>query len=149
MTGNDLSRFLEAQEPVLEQVTAELRAGRKRSHWMWFVFPQIAGLGRSATARFYALQDLQEARAYLAQPVLGARLRTCIRLLLAHAGRPAAEILGEIDAAKLRSCLTLFLQAARDPADRELFQAALDAFHDGRQDAATLRILAEPQSAGG
>jgi len=142
----DLSRFVDAQAPVFDTVMGELRRGRKRSHWMWYVFPQITGLGYSTTSRFYAIRDLDEARAYLVHPVLGERLRECIRVLLAHAGRPAAAILGDIDGAKLKSCLTLFLQVATKPEDRRLFEQALVAFFSGEADRATLRILAEQAS---
>jgi len=143
MNAADLSRFVEAQEAVFDEVMGELRGGRKRSHWMWYVFPQIVGLGHSPTSRFYAIRDLDEARAYLAHPVLGARLRECVAALLAHAGTPAAVILGEIDATKLRSCLTLFVRAAPEPADRSLFERALFEFFSGREDGSTLRILSE------
>ena len=101
-----LDRFLEAQAPVYAQVLGELRAGRKASHWMWFIFPQIAGLGQSATSRAYAIQSLAEARAYLAHPVLGARLRECCQAVMNIRGKSAEDIFGAIDAMKFRSCLT-------------------------------------------
>lgn len=107
----DLRRFVEAQAPVMERVLAELRAGRKRSHWMWFVFPQIEGLGRSAMAQTYAIHSAAEARAFLAHPLLGDRLRDCVRLVLA-AERPLAAIFGAPDDVKFRSCMTLFAAAA-------------------------------------
>ena len=134
----DLARFRTAQTGVIDQVLAELRAGRKQSHWMWFIFPQIEGLGLSDMARTYAITSLAEARAYLADPELGHRLRACIEALLAHAGQPAERILGGVDALKLRSCLTLFGAAA--PND-QLFQRALDVFFGGEADAATLERL--------
>lgn len=133
----DLERFVSAQgNGVYRRALAELRAGAKRSHWMWFVFPQLAGLGRSETARFYAIGNLAEARAYLAHPVLGPRLIECTEAMLSWAGRQSAEaILGPIDAMKLRSSLTLFEAASNDvPA----FSRALDAFFDGVRDPATL-----------
>ena len=138
-TTFDLERFVAAQEPVHEQVTAELRAGAKRSHWMWFVFPQIAGLGFSAMAQRYALGSLEEARAYLAHPVLGPRLRDCVRLVLDVEGRDAHAIFGAPDDAKFCSSLTLFARAAPGEA---LFREALDKYHGGAEDAATLAKLA-------
>jgi uncharacterized protein (DUF1810 family) len=135
----DLDRFKTAQAGVIDQALAELRAGRKQSHWMWFVFPQIQGLGFSAMAQTYGIVSLAEARAYLADPELGHRLRSCLEALLAHAGRPAESILGGVDAVKLRSCLTLFRAAA--PND-QLFQRALDVFFAGEADEATLQRLA-------
>src|ERR1700761_3354165 len=118
-----LTRFLRAQEGgTYERALAELRAGRKTGHWIWFVFPQIAGLGLSPTSRLYAIASLDEARAYLDDPVLGGRLDTCARALLAHAGRRAEEILGGIDAVKLRSSMTLFHRA--DP-ENPVFEEVL------------------------
>lgn len=137
-----LARFSEAQQAVYSQAVAELREGRKRSHWMWFVFPQIAGLGRSDMARFYAIADLAEARAYLAHPLLGARLAEATDAVLAHAGRISAETLfGGIDAIKLRSSMTLFEAAAEGEA-RSRFAAVLDSFYCGERDPATLQRLA-------
>ncbi|MGP9822020.1 DUF1810 domain-containing protein [Salinarimonas sp. NSM] len=138
---NDLARFVAAQDPVWEDVRAELAAGAKRSHWMWFVFPQLAALGRSATARHYGISGLGEARAYLAHPRLGPRLREAVGLLLPHEGTDIHAILGSPDDLKLRSCLTLFHAAAEDAADAALFQRGLDAFYGGRADAATLDLL--------
>lgn len=132
-----LERFVEAQDRVWPQVEAELAAGAKRTHWMWFIFPQIAGLGRSETARHFALASLDEARAYLAHPVLGRRLRRGVELMLTHAGRAPEAILGGIDAVKFRSCLTLFAQAAPE---EPLFAVALSAFYGG-PDPATLERL--------
>lgn len=135
----DLTRFLDAQRDVYDTALAELRAGTKRSHWMWFVFPQIAGLGQSPTARFYAIRDMQEARAYLAHPLLGGRLAACVAAMLDWSGRRSAEtILGGIDAVKLRSSLTLF-EAAGGGAS---FGACLEAFYEGERDPATLALLA-------
>jgi uncharacterized protein (DUF1810 family) len=133
-----LQRFIDAQAPVIDRIRDELRAGRKRSHWMWFVFPQIAGLGRSETARHYAIASLAEARAYLAHPLLGSRLRECSALVLAVTGRSAQEILGAPDDLKFRSSMTLFAKA--DPA-AEVFRACLEKYFDGRPDAATLALL--------
>jgi len=134
---HDLGRFVAAQERVWLEVAAELAAGRKRTHWMWFVFPQVAGLGSSAMAQRYAIGSLDEARAYLAHPVLGARLREATRLILRHRGTPAEAVLGPIDAMKLRSSMTLFAEAA---AEEPLFGEALEAFHDG-PDPRTLALL--------
>lgn len=132
-----LERFVEAQAGAYDRALAELRAGRKASHWMWFVFPQIAGLGRSPVARFYAIADLDEARAYLAHPVLGPRLAEATGAVSAAPGS-AEAILGAIDAVKLRSSMTLFEAAAADP---EPFRAALDRFFGGERDPETLRRL--------
>ena len=126
--------FVAAQDPVWPAVLDELRAGRKTSHWMWFVFPQIAGLGRSPMARRYALADADEARAYAAHPVLGPRLRECCELLLTHTGLTAFDIFGGIDAMKLRSSMTLFARATGEP----LFQQVLDRYFYGDPDPATL-----------
>jgi uncharacterized protein (DUF1810 family) len=134
----DLERFVGAQRDVYDDALAELRAGRKRSHWMWFVFPQIAGLGRTATAQRYAVADLAEARAYLAHPVLGPRLTECAEALLAVPGRTADQILGTPDDLKLRSSMTLFAHAAEDPA---VFRAVLDRYYGGEDDPLTLQRL--------
>ena len=133
-----LSRFVDAQAPVFDRVLAELRAGHKQSHWMWFVFPQLAGLGRSAMAQRYAISSLDEARAYLAHPVLGPRLRACTRLVLTVQGRSAQAIFGAPDDLKFRSSLTLFAAGAPD---ETLFSAALDKYFAGTADAATLAKL--------
>ncbi|MBB4199405.1 calpastatin [Rhodoblastus sphagnicola] len=135
----NLQRFVAAQADVFSQVESELRAGRKRTHWMWFVFPQLAGLGSSPMAKFYAIGSLDEARAYLAHPALGPRLRACAEILCALEGRSLREILGAPDDAKFRSSMTLFAQAA--PGD-SLFGAALAKFCGGAPDQATLDLLA-------
>lgn len=135
---HDLARFVEAQAPVYAAVVAELGAGRKQSHWMWFVFPQLRGLGSSPTARRYAIASLAEARAYLAHPVLGDRLRDCTRRVLDVHDRTAREIFGEPDDMKFRSCLTLFDQASGEA----VFQQARARFFEGRPDARTLALLA-------
>ena len=134
---SDLQRFVDAQDPVWDDVLAELRAGRKRTHWMWFVFPQLAGLGRSSTAQHYAVADLAEARGYLAHPVLGPRLREACDVLLGLTGTTASAVLGSPDDVKLRSSMTLF--AAADP-DEPRFPAVLEHWYDGPDDA-TLRLL--------
>ena len=132
----DLQRFVEAQAPVFDQVLRELRAGSKRSHWMWFVFPQVQGLGHSAMARRYAISDVAEARAYLRHDVLGPRLRDSVEALLAHPDKSALQMLGHPDDVKLRSSLTLF--AAIEPAE-SVFHQALEQFFDGRPDDRTLQ----------
>jgi uncharacterized protein (DUF1810 family) len=126
---------VDAQDGVYDRALEELRAGRKTSHWMWFVFPQIAGLGRSPMAERYAIRDLDEARAYLEHDTLGPRLRETAAALIAHRGTPAAAILGGIDAMKLRSSMTLFARAAPD---EPVFREVLDAFYGGDPDPATL-----------
>ena len=140
MADVSLDRFIAAQNPVYDTVTAELRAGRKQSHWMWFVFPQIAGLGRSEMAQRYAISSLEEARAYLADTVLGLRLRECTALVLEVKGKSADDIFGYPDNLKFQSCMTLFAHAA--PEDTEtVFREALDRFYDGKDDEQTLAAL--------
>jgi uncharacterized protein (DUF1810 family) len=134
----DLQRFVDAQNPVIDDVLSELRAGRKRSHWMWFVFPQIEGLGSSPMAQKYAIRSRAEVEAYLKHPVLGDRLRECVRLVVA-ASRPIAEVFGHPDDLKFRSCVTLFAAATPDEA---VFSEALGACCDGRADLSTLEKLA-------
>jgi uncharacterized protein (DUF1810 family) len=135
----DLQRFVDAQARNYAEVLAEIRRGRKTGHWMWYVFPQIAGLGSSPMAQAYSIGSLEEARAYLAHPLLGQRLRACVGALLPHAGRSAHDIFGTPDDLKLRSSLTLFAEAAPgEPA----FRTALDAFFEGRADPQTLALLA-------
>jgi uncharacterized protein (DUF1810 family) len=136
----DLARFVTAQDGSYAQALAELRAGRKRSHWIWYVLPQLRGLGLSAMAERYGLSGLAEARAYLVHPVLGPRLRECVAAMLAHPGRSAHDMLGEIDALKFRSCLTLFAGADRAGS---VFEQALSRFYAGRPCAPTLQRLAE------
>ncbi len=141
MTEPDVERFVQAQDDrgTYAQALAELRAGRKTSHWMWFVFPQVAGLGRSAVARTYALSGLAEAQAYVAHPVLGPRLRQCCEAVLALEGVSAEEVFGSVDAMKLRSSMTLFHRAAPD---ERVFAEVLERLFDGRPDAATDDLLA-------
>jgi len=135
----DLERFVRAQDGgVYAQALRELRAGAKRGHWMWFVFPQVAGLGRSSTAQHYALSGLEEARAYLAHPVLGPRLVECAQALLELSGRDPVRVLGSVDAVKLRSSMTLFEAAAPD--DR-VFAEVLERWFDGERDEATTTRL--------
>jgi uncharacterized protein (DUF1810 family) len=138
--SHDLERFVAAQNShgKYEHALAELRIGRKTSHWMWFVFPQIAGLGRSAMALAYAIADLGEARAYLEHPVLGPRLVTAAETVLMHRDHAPEDIFGGIDAVKLRSSMTLFSQA--DP-DETVFRSVLDQFFDGEEDQATVERI--------
>jgi uncharacterized protein (DUF1810 family) len=132
----DLQRFVAAQDAggTYDHACAELRGGRKTSHWMWFVFPQVAGLGYSPTSRTYAITSLEEARAYLAHPVLGARLIECATILTGLHGRTAEQIFGEVDAQKLCSCVTLFMHA--DPG-QPAFRQVLDEYFGGVPDSAT------------
>ena len=134
----DLERFIEAQEPVYATVLNELESGHKRSHWMWYIFPQIAGLGSSATAQKYAIESLDEAAAYLANPVLGKRLRECSALVLALHGHDIAAIFGSPDDRKFHSSMTLFSEVAPDEA---VFQDCINEFFDGLSDEATLDRL--------
>lgn len=137
----DLERFVQAQTGIYEQALAELTRGRKQSHWMWFVFPQIAGLGFSAMSQRYAIADAEEARAYLAHPVLGPRLRACFDATFAVDGRTAHDIFGSPDDLKLRSSATLFV-AVSEPGS--IFQRVLDKYFDGQPDLETRRLLERP-----
>jgi uncharacterized protein (DUF1810 family) len=137
--AHHLDRFVGAQAGVIDAVRDELRSGRKRSHWMWFVFPQLAGLGSSSTAQFYGIASLDEARAYLAHPVLGPRLRECCELMLAVPGKSAHEILGSPDDLKFRSCLTLFGVAAPQ---EQVFRQALARFYEAQPDPRTVALCA-------
>lgn len=139
----DLERFRTAQAPVYDTVLRELAQGRKRSHWMWFIFPQLAGLGRSETARYYALSGLDEARAYLADPVLGERLLACCAVLAGLPGNDPHAIFGTPDDMKLHSCLTLFARAAPDV---PIFAQCLQQYFAGLPDQATEAILARAQA---
>ncbi len=144
-----LDRFLSAQSGErgvgFEQALAELRAGRKASHWIWYVLPQLRALGRSAMAREYGIADRAEARAYIAHPVLGPRLVACVRAMLGHEHRAAVDILGPVDALKFRSCLTLFEQVApHEP----VFGQALERFYAGERDGVTLELLGSGQAPG-
>jgi len=137
--ADDLDRFLTAQQGVYAGVLDELRRGRKSGHWIWFIFPQVAGLGRSDVSRYYSVTDLDEARAYLDHVVLGARLRECTAIVLSTAGRSAVDIFGALDATKFRSSMTLFHRASPD---EPLFSDVLLRFFDGVADAATDARLA-------
>ena len=141
---HNLARFVDAQRAVYDAVLAELRRGRKASHWMWFVFPQIAGLGRSPMAREYAIGSREEARAYLAHPVLGPRLRECAALVAETERRSITEILGPIDGVKFRSSMTLFAEVA--PGE-PVFRQALDKYFDGQPDPLTLERLGASSAA--
>jgi len=136
----NLQRFLDAQENIYDTALAELRAGRKSSHWIWFIFPQIAGLGHSGMAQQFAIGSLDEARAYLQHPVLGPRLRACTQLVLDVDGRSAEEIFPYPDNLKFRSCMTLFLTAATD---NPIFKDTLLKYFDSTPDQSTLHILAQ------
>ena len=140
---HNLARFLEAQEPIYEQAMAEMRSGRKRSHWMWFVFPQFDGLGSSPTARFYAIKSVAEAEAYLADPVLGPRLLESVRTVLCIEGRSASDIFDSPDDRKLRSCATLF--ASISPAG-SVFERLLAQYFGGVPDDKTLRLMGRPSA---
>ena len=135
--NHDLSRFVDAQATSYETALAELRAGRKRSHWMWWIFPQIAGLGRSDIARLYAIVSADEASAYLAHPLLGPRLLACTQAVAVAPG-DADDIMGSVDALKLRSSMTLFAAVADDPSP---YQKVLERFFDGEPDMATWRLI--------
>ena len=136
----NLHRFLDAQERVYDTVVDELRTGSKSSHWIWFIFPQIAGLGRSGMAQQFAIASLEEAKAYLQHPVLGPRLRACTQLVMHVEGRSAEEIFGYPDNLKFRSCMTLFMTATTD---NTIFQNALLKYFHGKRDQLTLDILAQ------
>lgn len=136
----DLDRFVTAQAAIHAQALAELEGGRKRSHWMWFVFPQLRGLGLSPTAQRYGIASLAEARAYLRHPLLGPRLEACTRAVLRHAGTPLSRIFGSPDDVKFRSSMTLFAAAAAEPAS--LFREALTRCCEGRDDERTSQLLA-------
>lgn len=137
-----LGRFVDAQQGAFKQALAELAAGAKRTHWMWFIFPQLAGLGSSPAAQFYGIASVEEARSYLAHPLLGPRLKECVEAILPWAGRrTAVQILGTVDALKLRSSMTLFgeIESAGP------FVAALRAFYGGEPDQRTLALLNSPR----
>lgn len=137
--ADNLARFVKAQDCVIEDALDELRAGQKRSHWRWFVFPQLRGLGASPTAQFYGLSSFDEVRAYLAEPILGERLRRCVEAVLSVQGRTLNDIFGSPDDLKFRSSMTLF-EAATDGAE-PIFSQALDVFCDGKRDERTIALL--------
>jgi len=136
----DLDRFIQAQNRDYERALSEVRAGRKRTHWMWYIFPQFAGLGRSPTSRRYAISGIEEARAYLAHPVLGVRLAECAGAVLGVEGRSAVDIFGSPDDMKLRSCASLFAQVSPGGS---VFHLLLERFFDGEPDSETLRLLGD------
>jgi uncharacterized protein (DUF1810 family) len=138
---NRAAEFIAAQDRVYADVLAQLKAGRKSSHWIWFIFPQLKALGRSGTAKRFGLADLEEAQAYAAHPVLGGRLRECVALATAIEDSGAQEIFGTVDALKFRSCLTLFLRATGE----ELFRTGLAKYYGGVEDPLTTSLLAEPR----
>ncbi|HNT78330.1 MAG TPA: DUF1810 domain-containing protein [Anaerolineae bacterium] len=137
--SHNLNRFIAAQETVYPTALAELKNGQKRTHWMWFIFPQAAGLGFSSTSQYYAIQSLEEARQYLTHPVLGVRLRECAEVLLTVEGRSVSQIFGYPDDLKLKSSMTLFARAADDP--HSVFVRVLEKYFHGEQDSKTLDIL--------
>lgn len=139
-SSTGLDRFVDAQKDLYPQALRELQAGQKRSHWMWFIFPQLTGLGRSPTAQHFALASLDEARDYLAHPMLGERLRAVTGAVLAHSNRSLGEIFGQPDDMKFRSSMTLFAEAA-EPGAGALFRTALERFCNGEPDRETLRLL--------
>lgn len=142
MSVDSLQRFVTAQEGVFEAALGELRGGSKRGHWIWFIFPQLAGLGRSANAQFFALDSVAEARGYLQHPILGPRLAQCVDALLAWQGRRSAmAILGSVDATKVRSSMTLFDRVSPGTS----FALVLQAFYRGERDELTLALLAQRQ----
>jgi uncharacterized protein (DUF1810 family) len=138
----DLRRFVEAQAPLYERVLMELTSGRKQSHWMWFVFPQLKALGHSSMAQLYGLHDLIEAQSYWAHPVLGSRLKECVLAVLEVPSKSAHEIFGSPDDLKFCSCLTLFEQVSPD----RCFGAALERLYGGRRDEKTMALLDEPST---
>ena len=140
----DLERFVKAQTPVIHQVRRELVEGQKRTHWMWYIFPQLHGLGRSATAQYYGIGSLVEAQAYLRHPVLGARLKECTELVNDVNGRSAHQIFGSPDDLKFHSSVTLFSRA--DP-DESVFREAIEKYFDGRLDARTVEIIRQDEVA--
>jgi len=137
----DLGRFLVAQKPVYDRVLSEIRSGHKRTHWMWFIFPQLDGLGSSSTARHYAIKSINEAQAYLNHPVLGPRLRECAEAVLSVEGRSASAIFGYPDDLKLNSCATLFASVS---SPGSVFDRILAKYYDGERDAKTLVLLGNP-----
>lgn len=139
---HDLQRFVDAQNPVFDAVRAELRAGHKQTHWIWFIFPQLKGLGYSSMANRYGIASREEAQAYLAHPILGPRLRECTRLVCMVQGRSIGQIFGTPDDLKFRSCMTLFAQAAKE---EPLFADALEKYFGGQPDQLTLERLNETQ----
>lgn len=140
-TGS-LERFIQAQNGLYDEIVRELKGGKKVGHWMWYVFPQIAGLGQSATAKFYAIQDPGEAHRYLLHPILGERLLECTKIVLSLKNKSALEIFGDIDAMKFRSSMTLFVSVAGSDS---VYQHAIDKYFDGAPDQRTQNILSKLQ----
>lgn len=138
----NLERFVSAQNPIFETVLAELKAGRKRSHWMWFVFPQLRGLGHSSAAQFYGIESLEEAQAYLAHPLLGARLERCTRAVQENSAHTLRDLFGLPDNLKFHSSMTLFARASREKGI--LYEQALEHWFGGQEDEETVRLLPEP-----
>ena len=136
-----LQKFIVAQESVLEQVEKELVEGKKMSHWMWFIFPQLQGLGQSETSHYYGLVDLEEAKNYINHPLLGPRLIKCVNIMLKHKTGKPAEILGEVDALKFKSCLTLFCLASIGTGCHAVFDLALNKYFNGKKDIETVNLL--------
>lgn len=141
--ANSLNRFLRAQGYIYDGILKEIKSGKKKSHWMWFIFPQLRGLGQSSMSVFYGIKDLEEAKAYLEHPILGQRLIECMEVLLCHKDKSAQEIFGGIDEKKLCSCITLFSLADKE---NEIFKSVLEQFFGGAQDEETKRILKERES---
>jgi uncharacterized protein (DUF1810 family) len=141
VTETDLIHFVNAQAQVYHHVVEELTDGCKRTHWMWFIFPQLSGLGHSPMAQRYAIRNIDQARRYLADPILGNRLRHDVSLMVSHKDKSALEILGSPDDLKFRSCLTLFCEAASDKSDQSLFAGALNQFYNGEPDHRTLELV--------
>jgi uncharacterized protein (DUF1810 family) len=141
VTEADLIHFVNAQAQVYRKVAEELTDGCKRTHWMWFIFPQLSGLGHSTMAQRYAIRNIDQAKRYLADPILGNRLRHDVHLMVGHKGKSALEILGSPDNFKFRSCLTLFGEAAYEKSDQSLFAEALKQFYNGEPDPRTLELL--------
>ncbi len=142
MVASDLSRFVDAQAPVFKTVMEELRAGCKKTHWMWFIFPQLSGLGRSSMSQYFGIKDLNQAERYVSDPLLGKRLVDSVRIVTSHERKSALEIFGAPDDGKFRSSVTLFREVIEDSTNSLLFTSALDQFYGGRPDKRTLELLA-------
>ena len=142
MVASDLSRFVDAQAPVFKTVMEELRAGCKKTHWMWFIFPQLSGLGRSSMSQYFGIKDLNQAERYVSDPLLGKRLIDSVRIVTSHERKSALEIFGAPDDGKFRSSVTLFREVIEDSTNSLLFTSALDQFYGGRPDKRTLELLA-------
>ena len=142
MTDLDLIRYIDAQAPVFPSVLKELRKGRKASHWMWFIFPQLKQLGRSPTAQYYGIQNLDQATRYLFHSLLGKRLIECVQIMISHEKKSAFQILGSPDDCKFRSCVTLFREVTGECQETPLFTLAIDKFYKGEADPRTLEFLA-------